>query len=117
VPPLCTLLILLQGWWQRRFWLLLTISRLFAPPQGFTWAFLSGVSEPIGALMGYLVLNGNNDLSFAIVFGLVAGGWGAQRALLSAALLCLGCDVRCCSSCCVHTLRICTAAVPPPLQA
>ena len=25
--------------------------------------------------MGYLVLNGNNDLSFAIVFGLVAGGW------------------------------------------
>ena len=75
MPPLCTLLILLQGWWQRRFWLLLTISRLFAPPQGFTWAFLSGVSEPIGALMGYLVLNGNNDLSFAIVFGLVAGGW------------------------------------------
>ena len=43
--------------------------------QGFTWAFLSGVSEPIGGLVGYLVLNGNNDLSFAIVFGLVAGGW------------------------------------------
>lgn len=46
--------------------------------QGFTWAFLSGVSEPIGALLGYLVLNGNNDLSFAIVFGLVAGGGGAN---------------------------------------
>jgi len=41
--------------------------------QGFLWALLSGASEPLGALMGYLVLDGNNSLSFAIVFGLVAG--------------------------------------------
>lgn len=41
--------------------------------QGFLWAFLSGVSEPVGGLMGFLVLTGNQDLAFAIVFGLVAG--------------------------------------------
>lgn len=41
--------------------------------QGFWWAFLSGVSEPVGGLVGYLALSGNNDLAFAIVFGLVAG--------------------------------------------
>lgn len=41
--------------------------------KGFWWAFLSGVSEPIGGLVGYLALSGNNDLAFAIVFGLVAG--------------------------------------------
>lgn len=44
--------------------------------QGFWWAFLSGVSEPIGALVGYLALNGDTDLSFAIVFALVAGAVG-----------------------------------------
>lgn len=43
------------------------------PAQGFWWAFLSGVSEPVGGLVGYLALSGNNDLAFAIVFGLVAG--------------------------------------------
>lgn len=41
--------------------------------KGFWWAFMSGVSEPIGGLFGYLLLNGNNELSFAIVFGIVAG--------------------------------------------
>lgn len=41
--------------------------------KGFLWAFLSGVSEPVGGLMGFLVLTGNQDLAFAIVFGLVAG--------------------------------------------
>ena len=35
---------------------------------------MSGVSEPLGGLLGYLILgNGDNSLSFAIVFGLVAG--------------------------------------------
>ncbi len=29
--------------------------------------------QPIGGLLGYLVLHGDNDLAFAIVFGLVAG--------------------------------------------
>lgn len=48
---------------------------LYAPccPQGFVWAFLSGISEPVGGLLGYLVLQDNQDLAFAIVFGLVAG--------------------------------------------
>ena len=31
------------------------------------------MSEPVGGLVGYLALSGNNDLAFAIVFGLVAG--------------------------------------------
>jgi hypothetical protein len=39
---------------------------------------MSGVSEPIGGLFGYLVLNGNNELSFAIVFGIVAGECGGR---------------------------------------
>lgn len=42
-------------------------------PQGFIWAFLSGVSEPVGGLVGYLALSGSSELSFAIVFGIVAG--------------------------------------------
>ena len=41
--------------------------------QGFFWAFLSGVSEPIGAILGWLVLSNMGDLAYAILFGLVAG--------------------------------------------
>lgn len=69
------------------------------PPQGFFWAFLSGVSEPIGGLLGYLVLDGDNDLSFAIVFGIVGGEcvWGCER----------GVDRLC------VTLRRCLPAAPP----
>ena len=58
--------------------------------QGFLWAFLSGVSEPVGGLMGYLLLNGNTDLSFAIVFGLVAGE-GAGGSAAQAADMCQSC--------------------------
>ena len=69
------------------------VSGAACPLQGFCWAFLSGVSEPVGALVGYLILgNGSNDLSFAIVFGLVSGmmvyirwvgGWVGSIAKLS----------------------------------
>jgi ZIP family zinc transporter len=41
--------------------------------KAFFWATASGMSEPLGALIGYLVLYGNTSLSFAIVFALVAG--------------------------------------------
>lgn len=43
--------------------------------KGFLWSFLSGVSEPIGGLVGYLVLYGNrmSDLTYGILFALVAG--------------------------------------------
>lgn len=37
------------------------------------WALLSGISEPIGAFVGWLALYGDASLSFAIVFALVAG--------------------------------------------
>jgi hypothetical protein len=39
--------------------------------KGFWWSFLSGVSEPIGGLFGYLILYGNNesDIAYAILFG------------------------------------------------
>jgi len=43
--------------------------------KGFWWAFLSGVSEPIGGLMGYLVLYGDNmsALVYGVLFSLVGG--------------------------------------------
>ena len=43
--------------------------------KGFWWAFLSGVSEPIGGLLGYAVLYGNrmSDLAYGLLFCLVGG--------------------------------------------
>ena len=38
------------------------------------WAFLSGIAEPMGALIGYLVLMDHfSDTTFGVVFALVAG--------------------------------------------
>jgi len=42
--------------------------------KAFMWGALSGVSEPIGAILGYLVLaNSVSQASYGIMFGLVAG--------------------------------------------
>lgn len=42
--------------------------------KGFLWAFLSGVSEPLGALLGWLVLQKLfGPLVYGITFGLIAG--------------------------------------------
>lgn len=42
--------------------------------KAFMWGALSGASEPIGAVFGYIVLaNSFSDASYAIMFGLVAG--------------------------------------------
>ena len=42
--------------------------------KGFMWALVSGISEPIGALLAYLVLSEHmGPTSFGIIFGLVAG--------------------------------------------
>ena len=43
--------------------------------QGFLYAFLSGISEPIGALIGWAILEAsdNTPLMFAIMFGVVSG--------------------------------------------
>jgi ZIP family zinc transporter len=43
--------------------------------KGFLWSLASGISEPIGGLLGFLVLYGNHmsDLAYAIMFGIVAG--------------------------------------------
>ena len=42
--------------------------------KAFMYSFLSGMAEPVGALVGYLVLrNFFNDLSFGIIFAMVAG--------------------------------------------
>lgn len=41
--------------------------------QGFFWAFMSGVSEPIGGLLGWVVLSNMGDIIYAIMFGIVAG--------------------------------------------
>lgn len=42
--------------------------------KAFMFSFLSGVAEPVGAIIGYLVLRSFiNDLTFGILFGMVAG--------------------------------------------
>jgi len=42
--------------------------------KGFFWSFLSGVTEPIGGVVGYLILwNSVTPLTYAIMFGLVGG--------------------------------------------
>lgn len=43
--------------------------------KGFWFAFLSGVSEPVGGLIAYFILktNGENHMTYAILFGVVAG--------------------------------------------
>lgn len=42
--------------------------------KGFLWAFLSGMTEPVGALFGWLVLaNTESQLAYGVLFGLVAG--------------------------------------------
>eukprot|EP00892_Ulva_mutabilis_P010489 jgi/Ulvmu1/7812/UM004_0041.1 len=43
--------------------------------KGFLWAFLSGVSEPIGGLLGYAFLYGNrmSDVAYGILFCVVGG--------------------------------------------
>jgi ZIP family zinc transporter len=42
--------------------------------KAFGWAVLSGVSEPVAALLGWAVLaNSFTDTMFAILFGIVAG--------------------------------------------
>ncbi|MBS4537463.1 zinc transporter ZupT [Clostridium sp. D2Q-11] len=42
--------------------------------KAFYYSFASGLSEPLGALVGYLLLSSFfNDLTFGILFGMVAG--------------------------------------------
>ena len=42
--------------------------------KAFTWGLLSGVSEPLAALVGYLILaNHFSDTLYAVLFGMVAG--------------------------------------------
>jgi ZIP family zinc transporter len=43
--------------------------------KGFWWSFLSGLSEPLGAIVGYAILRGNamSDAAFGSLFGCVAG--------------------------------------------
>eukprot|EP00483_Globobulimina_turgida_P001443 UN01445 len=42
--------------------------------KAFFWAFLSGIFEPIGALIGYAIIDSMfNDVVFGVLFGFVAG--------------------------------------------
>jgi hypothetical protein len=41
--------------------------------QAFLWGSLTGFAEPLGGLLGFLVLDEEEPLTFAVVFGLVAG--------------------------------------------
>lgn len=43
--------------------------------KGFWWSFVSGLSEPIGGVFGYLILYGNamSDTAYGSLFGAVGG--------------------------------------------
>lgn len=42
--------------------------------KGFLWAFLSGLSEPIGALIGWAILADRmDDTAYGVIFGMVGG--------------------------------------------
>jgi len=42
--------------------------------QAFKWAFISGISEPVGAALGWVALaNSMSDSAYAVVFGIVSG--------------------------------------------
>ena len=43
--------------------------------KAFGWSLLSGVTEPIGGILGYLVLYGNgmSDEAYGALFGVVGG--------------------------------------------
>ncbi|MDD3050811.1 MAG: zinc transporter ZupT [Candidatus Cloacimonetes bacterium] len=42
--------------------------------KAFVWSFLSGLAEPVGALVGYFILSSIfNDTTFGVVFAAVAG--------------------------------------------
>jgi len=43
--------------------------------KGFFWSLVSGISEPIGGLFGYLILYGNamSDVAYGALFGVVGG--------------------------------------------
>lgn len=43
--------------------------------KGFMWSFVSGISEPIGGLFGYLILysNGMSDMAYGALFSCVGG--------------------------------------------
>ena len=43
--------------------------------KGFMWSFVSGISEPIGGLVGYLILYGNgmSDRTYGALFACVGG--------------------------------------------
>ena len=43
--------------------------------KGFWWSFISGVTEPIGGLVGYLILHGNSmsPRAYGTLFGIVGG--------------------------------------------
>eukprot|EP00239_Pterosperma_sp_CCMP1384_P006288 CAMPEP_0197852926 /NCGR_PEP_ID=MMETSP1438-20131217/21730_1 /TAXON_ID=1461541 /ORGANISM="Pterosperma sp., Strain CCMP1384" /LENGTH=335 /DNA_ID=CAMNT_0043467157 /DNA_START=108 /DNA_END=1115 /DNA_ORIENTATION=+ len=43
--------------------------------KGFWWSFVSGVSEPIGGLIGYVILDGDDmsDRVYGVLFGIVGG--------------------------------------------
>jgi len=41
--------------------------------KAFFWAFISGVSEPIGGVLGWVVLSNMGSIIYAAMFGVVAG--------------------------------------------
>jgi len=49
---------------------------------GFFWALISGISEPIGALIGYLVIKGSGEDMDQTVYGLLFGVVGGMMIMI-----------------------------------
>jgi zinc transporter ZupT len=77
--------------------------------KGFWWATLSGVSEPIGGLLGYAVLYGNrmSDIAYGLLFCLVAGMMVRSSVQTACCLMWLACRVHLVMQSSKCVIRVC----------
>jgi zinc transporter ZupT len=65
--------------------------------KAFFWAFVSGLSEPIGGVVGYLLLYGNrmSNMAYGVLFCLIAGMMVCDLLLVCASCTTLGIHRNC----------------------
>jgi ZIP family zinc transporter len=54
----------------------------YARHKGFFWALLSGISEPIGALIGYLIIKSSGEDMDNTVYGILFGAVGGMMIMI-----------------------------------
>jgi len=121
-----------------RYFVVLTLERISvgSKMRAFMWATLSGVSEPVGALFGYLVLGGDvSNMAYGSMFGIVAGmmvyisfaellpaayRFDSNPAVVTVSMVCVCVRVRvrmCVCVCVCMCVCVCTPTCPPLLPA